>query len=298
MPDKIESKKILDVRIDFGLKMEDVLNICEEHINNSTESKIISTTNPEFIMHAQNDLDFKQIINNCFLSLPDGSGILMAGNYLAGLNRGKNKYGLFKKLFLGLNVGLKSLKQDKKEETITGVELTERVCQLSSEKGYSIFFLGGALRDKKGIPIIGQKDLSTMAAEKMRKRYPNVNIIGSTSDFSPDEKNDNEIVKYIKGEMNKYNISYLDFIFVACGQSKQEKWINRNINKIPAKIGVGVGRTFDYLSNYVQKPPAITYKYNISWLYSLISEPWRLKRVLTAFPIFPLKVFIDSLKNE
>jgi len=63
-------------------------------------------------------------------------------------------------------------------------------------------------------------------------------------------------------------------------------------------LAIGVGRTFDYFSKYDKQPPVWMRNLRISWLYSLIKQPWRLKRVINAFPIFPFKVFLSTLAKS
>ena len=289
--------EILSVKIDFGLTCDENVALIEKRLLEDLPPTYICTTNPEFILLANKHADFKHIINESFLSVPDGSGVLMAKKYIdtvKPLKKNPIRY-----LFEGLKVGFMSLTEPNSlEETVTGVELTEKICKLSHEKNYSIFFLGGWPKDWLGRNVNDQIDISNLAANKIREKYPNVNIIGSTSQFSKNENDDAETLEFIHDCMNRHNIDQLDFIFVAYNQYTQEKWIKRNINKIPAKIGIGIGRTFDYLSGYINKPPIFTYKYHISWLFSMIQHPWKLKRVLNAFPLFPIKVYLKSLKDR
>ena len=71
------SKKILGVRIDFGLNMEKALDIIENKLLKDGENHIVCTTNPEFVVDAQEDSEFKKIINDSSLSVPDGVGVIL-----------------------------------------------------------------------------------------------------------------------------------------------------------------------------------------------------------------------------
>lgn len=110
-------------------------------------------------------------------------------------------------------------------------------------------------------------------------------------------KDDDASIQYIKECMSKHNIKVLDFLLVAYGAPEQEKWIKRNISKIPCHLAVGVGGTFDYLSQFSKKPSDKIIQYNVEWLHRLISQPWRFSRIIKSFPLFPLKVFFHSLKT-
>ena len=53
----MKSRKILGVRVDFGLNITEVLDIVESQFLKDEKNHIICTTNPEFIMDAQKDDD-------------------------------------------------------------------------------------------------------------------------------------------------------------------------------------------------------------------------------------------------
>ncbi len=295
----MESRKILGVRVDFGLNYKDVLDIIEDKLLKDGKNHIICTTNPEFIMDAQKDLEFKEIINESDLSVPDGSGVVFAKNYLDTISNFKRSFLFPLRAFLaGCFIGMSSFFSKSKisAQKITGVNLTYKICELSSKKGYNIFFLGGRAKN-----ILGKytseydRDTATLAAKEIRKLYPGINIIGSTSMFSYQEKDDQETIKYINKCMDDKGVDYIDFLFVAYPHSKQERWIVRNNVKINAKVSIGCGGTFDYIVGQCKLPRDIYVQINLEWLYRLIKQPWRIKRIIKAFPLFPLNVFFKSL---
>lgn len=110
-----QRKKILGVPID-QVDFKSALEKIEKFINQGG-SRQIATVNPEFIMAAQKNTRFKQILNNSSLNTPDGKGILWAMKFLFGI---------------------------KLKERVTGVDLFWALCKLSEDKGYRIFMLGGA----------------------------------------------------------------------------------------------------------------------------------------------------------
>lgn len=263
-------------------------------------SHYICTTNPEFIMSAQNDPDFKEMINNADLSLPDGSGVVMADYYLKKMSDlGRNSTArFFVGLIAGLDTALSSFSKTMKfAPKVTGVSLSEEIFKSSAVKGHSVFLLGGMVRNWKGEMLLtGSEDIASVTAEKIRKDYPNLNVVGASSKFSYKEEDDERTLKYIKECMNRTGVEVLDFILVAYGHKKQEAWIRRNISKIPCRVGVGVGGTFDYLSGVSKKPSDKITRINLEWLFRLCTQPWRFSRIVRAFPLFPLRVFFSSLK--
>jgi N-acetylglucosaminyldiphosphoundecaprenol N-acetyl-beta-D-mannosaminyltransferase len=77
---------------------------------------IVTTVNPEFIVTAQKDTAFAQILNEADLNLPDGQGLLWAARLLGASLR----------------------------ERVTGVDTVVKLAGLSAQKGYSIYLLGAA----------------------------------------------------------------------------------------------------------------------------------------------------------
>jgi len=295
----MNKKEILGIRVDMGLNAQEVLDMAENMINDENTCHYICTTNPEFVVEAQKDSKFKDIINSSDLSIPDGIGIIAASDYLDKISfLDKNNFFLLKSILLGFEVGLKILFGRYKENRLTGVSLAEGLFNLSSKKKYSIFMLGGWPRDWVGKNIKMGEDFATLTGRTVESKYPGVFIVGSSSKFSFEEQNDEETIKFIKDKMTEENIEKIDILMVAYGQNKQEKWIVRNAGKIPAKLSIGLGGTFDYIAGHYRQIPSIITKTGLEWLFRLITQPFRIRRIINAFPIFPLKVFLSSIKHN
>jgi N-acetylglucosaminyldiphosphoundecaprenol N-acetyl-beta-D-mannosaminyltransferase len=290
------SKYILGVRVDFGLSMGDVLDRVEKFINGS-KCHIISTTNPEFIITAQTDPLFKEIINKSDFSLPDGVGLLYAKQYLEVISKFHRDafYGL-KCLFYGLWLGVFGVMCNLGER-ISGVDFVYELCKLSDARGYNVFLLGGWEKNFWGKPLSTCGDISQRAAKELKRLYPNLKVIGTTSKFSHRVEDDAATLDFIKNCMRCHDVSHIDILLVAYNHSGQEKWIARNIKHIPAKVAMGVGGTFDYIAGTKRRAPPFIFSRNLEWLFRLVTQPWRLRRIFTAFPTFPVKVFLHSIKN-
>jgi N-acetylglucosaminyldiphosphoundecaprenol N-acetyl-beta-D-mannosaminyltransferase len=97
--------------------------------------------------------------------------------------------------------------------------------------------------------------------------------------------------------MREKGVSNIDILLVAYNHGYQDKWIVRNAYKIPATVSMGVGRTFALLTGYQPKDPVYIENLNLSWLYRLFTQPARYKRILKAFPLFPIKLYENNLKQ-
>ena len=79
-------------------------------------------------------------------------------------------------------------------------------------------------------------------------------------------------------------------IFVAYGAPKQDKWIARNRDALPAvRVAIGVGGSLDFVTGRAVRAPRWMQRLGLEWLHRLIREPWRWRRML-ALPRFALRV--------
>ena len=55
-------------------------------------------------------------------------------------------------------------------------------------------------------------------------------------------------------------------------------------------ILMGIGGSFDVISGNVKRAPLRMQKAGLEWLYRLIKEPFRFKRMASTLPLFVIKV--------
>lgn len=86
-----------------------------------------------------------------------------------------------------------------------------------------------------------------------------------------------------------------EIVFVNFGAPRQEKFISENRRKFPkARILVGIGGTFDFLTGKMKRAPVWMRKIGLEWLCRLIREPKRFRRIWNAVVVFPILAFIKS----
>lgn len=188
----------------------------------------IVTVNPEFVMLAQDDSEFKNILNNADLAIPDGVGLKLAG---------------VKNILPGRKLVAELLK-----------------------KPYKFFFLGG----KNGV------------AQEMAEKFGGEFDSGET-DIKHPTRNAEIITK-----INKYKP---DILLVAYGAPYQEKWLNANSQLLNARVRIGVGGAFDYLTGRSIVPPEWVSRIGLEWLWRLYHEPWRWRRQLNLVKFVLLQTF-------
>ena len=228
---------ILGVEID-DVSLDQAVNVVTEWLNDKKKYYIV-TPNPEFIIAAQKDNVFRNILNDADLSIPDGIGLRLSG-------RIKNR--------------------------VAGVDLMERLIEKASQNGSKLGFLGG------------QKGVADRCAERLRQRYPQLNISFVSDGGFVDQKGDSE----------RYKIPPTDILFVAFGHGKQERWIYKNLNIYPVRIMMGVGGSLDYLSGAMLRAPKLLRSVGLEWLFRLVLQPWRIKRQLKLVNFIYLLLFKDK----
>ncbi len=186
--------KILGVSID-RVTREEAGSITEQLIKESNKTcKIIVAPNVEIIMEAQKDEEFFNILKKASLATPDSIGVI---------------------------IGAK-LQGKKFKERIPGQSYFRKIIELSNEKGYSIYLLGG----EKGTP--------EKVKENLEKIFPKVNIVGTHHGYF-NEDEEKEIIQEI-------NTLQPNVLFVALGAPKQEKWIAKHQKELKVDVAAGQGR--------------------------------------------------------
>lgn len=82
--------EVLGVKV-TSAPLSRVIRIIEERCKKSTHSRLffIATVNPEFVMKAQSDSEFRNILNSADLALADGNGLKFADPLLATITPGR-----------------------------------------------------------------------------------------------------------------------------------------------------------------------------------------------------------------
>lgn len=240
---------LLGMEID-DMGVDEVLSLALKGLE-AGKKTFIATPNPEMLVLAKQNTEFKDILNSADIKIPDGAGL---------------KFGA---MILG----------QKLKNRVTGVDLMEKLCIASAECGYKIYLLGA------------QKGVAAEAAKSLNTKFAQLKIVGAEYGGKMDEWDNRIIIEHI-------NALSPDMLFVALGHGKQEKWIFENLKKLPSvKLAMGVGGAFDFFAGRIKRAPRWMRAAGLEWLWRLIQEPQRYKRILTAIIIFPLFCMIYGRKK-
>lgn len=146
-------------------------------------------------------------------------------------------------------------------------------------------FLSYAKTHDKSVYFYGAKPgVAEQAADNALDQYNELNVAGFMDGYTT------------KG-MEAANViaaTHPDFVFVAMGAPLQEQWIAKFKDLFPTSVLIGVGGSLDVLSGSVKRAPQFWTSNNLEWLYRLVTQPTRAKRMLK-IPLFLLHVVKERI---
>lgn len=146
-------------------------------------------------------------------------------------------------------------------ERITGSDSIPRFASAAAAHGIRIFLLGAA-------PGVAEE-----AARVLVARNPGLQIVGTYAG-SPSVEEENEICgRIVRARPH--------VLLVAYGPPKQDLWIARTQARLRVPLAIGVGGTFDFIAGRVKRAPRWVQCVGCEWLYRLLREPRRWRRMLT-----------------
>jgi N-acetylglucosaminyldiphosphoundecaprenol N-acetyl-beta-D-mannosaminyltransferase len=148
------------------------------------------------------------------------------------------------------------------ENRIPGIEFSGSLLALAERRGYRAYFLGA------------KPDIVERAASNATARYPGLNVVGFHSGYL-DAAEEGRVIQEIRD-------GHVDILLVGMGGGAQEKWIWRH-RDMGVPIAIGVGGTFDVWSGLVRRAPRFVQKTGTEWLYRLVVQPSRIRRVGSIF---------------
>ncbi len=179
--------------------------------------------------------------------------------------------------------------------------LLNNTTTINVSDGYGIQMMsGGELKVIKGVDIVK----STLEdCQRLHKSLLVVHKVGAL---------------ITKGELEKYiyanypNVSYkvveyhpsvpinghFDVVMCTLGEVVQEEILAFLIPRIKPSVAIGVGGSFDLLTNRIKVLPIVKKHPGIEWIYRLARNPKRFPKVVRSVVIFPILVLVGMLLNQ
>jgi N-acetylglucosaminyldiphosphoundecaprenol N-acetyl-beta-D-mannosaminyltransferase len=214
----------------------------------------VFTPNPEILLRARRDPSYARVLNSADLALPDGTGLAMV---LAARER-------------------------RIVRRWPGIELAERLMRLAAERGERVAFLGST------------PDVAERAVERWRTLLPSLDacVVAPGVTVGPDGIGETTVAEAAVVEAIRSAAPTI--VLVGLGAPKQERWIARHGKSFPSvRVMIGVGGAFDMWAGRFPRAPRLLHVLGLEWLWRLALEPRRIRRILDAVVIFPLRAFLD-----
>lgn len=140
---------------------------------------------------------------------------------------------------------------------VAGADLVPRLLARLAERGGSVFLYGAR-------PGVAER-----AGESLQSACPGLRIAGTENGYISDET---ALLEALEREKP-------DLLLLGLGAPRQELWMARNRQKINA-VMIGVGGLLDVFAGDIPRAPESWQRLGLEWLYRLLCEPRRFKRVI------------------
>lgn len=173
---------------------------------------------------------------------------------------------------VGIIIASKILNKPLKER-ITGYDMMLEFLKMNTKRPLRIYMLGA------------EAEVIKNCAEKIKASYPNVELVGYHHGFI--DIDDSQFAE-------KISALEPDLVLLGMGFPRQENWITKHYDKFNKGVFIGIGGSFDVFSGKLKRAPEFWIKLNLEWLYRLLKQPSRWKRMLV-LPLFLLRVLKHKL---
>jgi len=235
------------VRLHERKTLEEVRGTLRVFLDGDVARRVF-TPNPEILLYAWDHPDFRSLLDQADLALPDGAGLAL----------------------------VQLVRTRRRIRRWPGVDVAEAAVRLAAARGDPVMFVGG-----KG-------DVGLRAAARWRAELPglSVSVAGSGVQIGEDgvaisPEDGRTLIESIRSSVPRV-------VLVAFGAPKQERWIDRYSAEVPsARIIMGVGGTLDMWAGRFPRAPRVMHRLGLEWLWRLAQQPSRLPRIVRATIVFP-----------
>lgn len=232
----------------------------------------VATVNNEMLVRADRDAAYRKLLMQADLRVADSAGVLWAARHA------RVGGGYLRSFLQLLRLAIQpSAFRHELPGTVPGSDLSVELAGLCEEFGYRLHLVGAG------------PGVAAAAAAELRRRFPRLSVHASEGGRGTEREDTG----------TRQSIGKADVVLVAYGPPKQDQWVARNLSKLPKPVvAVGVGGTLDYLAGArsvdggrpASAPPAWVRRRGFEWVWRLLTQPRRFKRIITAVPVFVSRV--------
>ncbi len=278
--------RVLDVAID-PIRPADLMSWFERFVRARLPHQVV-TVNPEFLIEARSNRDFRAALKDAELALADGHGIQLAATIRTFPRPSWFPLGLAVTFLQWAYASLLLLVRSPRlatpiPATIPGADLVSILSKRAEDRGWRIYILAGP------------DPLATDARALLVAHYPKLTIVGAETGVTPSDALDSPAAEALVERIRR---ARPDILFVGFGAPRQDLFISKYKAALGVPIMIGVGGAFDFLAGRVRRAPHALRMIGFEWLWRLFVQPWRWRRILRAVVAFPLAVSLEFAKRS
>lgn len=148
----------------------------------------------------------------------------------------------------------------KHQDRVAGMDLLPDLLREAEENQLKVYFYGGT------------DEMQDTTKKFTEKYFPNLDAVGFYSPPFRSLTSEEEI-----SIVQQINDSGANFVFVALGCPKQEKWMHAMKGRIHACM-IGIGGALPVMVGVQKRAPKWMQDYSLEWFYRFLQEPKRLFR--------------------
>lgn len=173
---------------------------------------------------------------------------------------------------VGITLGAKILGKPLKAR-VPGIDFVAALFTEMTKRGQSVFLYGA----KPGV--------AERAGEALKAQYAGLRIVGTADGYGDSAP----VAEAIRG-------AEPDLLLVCLGAPRQEEWMAQHQGTLNVGLMAGLGGALDVFAGEVARAPVRWQKLGLEWLYRLLKEPRRAKRMLK-LPLFLFAVIGQRMRG-
>lgn len=290
----MKTAKVLGYEFVSAGTSEVVATIAEWATTKNTKSsksliqfKLIATPNPEQLVLADAQKDFKKTLQSFDLLLPDGMGLVWGSGLLSAVDKADSLAG-----------------------RVTGIDVVTQLLPKLWQAGLKVLLVGGQNYCAGRHRLNGDEFELVSVGTGRDGMAPNriadsKNVLywwpGGVTGIDAGgikangiEANGIDADKELSGVLKATQPAV---VLVALGAPRQENWLlahRQLLQDRQVRVGMVVGGAFDMILGPLNRAPSWVQNMGLEWLYRLYQEPWRWRRQLKLFN-FLILIFREML---
>ena len=174
---------------------------------------------------------------------------------------------------VGITLGARILRRPL-QARVPGSDFIVQLFEQMAKRRQSVFLYGA----KPGI--------AEAAGERIMEQFSGLCVVGTVDGYG----DGTQVVEAVQATKP-------DLLLVCLGAPKQEQWMAAQQGTLDVGLMAGLGGMLDVFAGVVERAPERWRKWGFEWLYRLLKEPRRAKRMLK-LPLFLVAVIGERLRGR